>query len=353
MRIILYILILLSCAFLFKCKKSNDKIFFKILLFVCLFLFIFKTATKIPDSENYLFDYNDTYINKTNPLFALMNQFFYKLGFPYALYKGIFYVFGYSVILISLRKLDMNVYLAFFLYLISIFFVDVIQFRNFCGTVFLIGGVALLLKGSIKNKLLYLVFLAIATAFHNSFLVYLIFLCPLPKKKKYKKFFIGTYFFLVSLIFAFFFFNKGLVLELFLKFSFIDSQKFDTYSSTITKSGSLIVFGSQLFTIVMLYACGKKINPQNAKQKDLLCLILYLNVFALCFSILAIIDLNFYRLIRNLVLINLGSLTIFLKYTKKSINFPRFAAFCYPILWIAINFVLLHSFNSILLPFFK
>lgn len=80
-------------------------------------------------------------------------------------------------------------------------------------------------------------------------------------------------------------------------------------------------------------------------------IVFYILSISLCtFSLL---DLNFYRFIRNMVPVNFAYLTIFWRENKKSLNLAPLLSKGYIILLIVINRVLLRSFDLIIPPLFK
>lgn len=348
MQIALYFGSIISSYFLRKREQKTIALIF----YVCIFFFILNSALNIPDAENYNIFYSYLLQFSTSPLYTLIQMPFVKFGVSFPVFKAIIYCAFFYFVSVNLRKIDIDVYYVFFLMLLSVFFTNAIQIRNFCAMCVLTVGITYLLRGGIRNKIVYLISVTIASLFHSSFIVYAAFLIPLPKRTRYRKILIGSYFAIFIGAYAILMFNKNILLNFFLLFGSFEREKIDFYTSTVTNLGPWIVLIGQIYTIVMFYFCYKRVEHLELAATDILEKTIFFNILAIPFCGLALFNLNFYRLIRNIVLINLGVLTIFWRNTRRTTGISYVLSFWYTILWFVIDAILLQSFNQIITPFF-
>lgn len=353
MQIVLYIISIASSMYLRK-KISGGKIA-KLAFYVCIFFFIMNSALNIPDAENYNIFYNYVGLLDTSPLYDLVQTPFTRIGVTFPVFKAILYVSFFFLLSVYFRKINVNSFYVFFLMLLSVFFTNAIQIRNFCAMCVLTIGLIFLLKGGKFSRILFLILIVIASLFHSSFIAYTVFLIPLPKKAKFRKYLLMSYFLLFIAAYTILFFNKDVLIDILMLFGSYEKDKISFYSSSITNLGPWIVFIGQIYTIIMFYFCYKRIEHLDTDVASLIENTLFVNILSIPLCGLSLLNLTFYRLIRNIVLINYGVLTVFWNYRRRTrtIDISSALSFSYLILWFIIDAVLLQSFNQIILPFFK
>ena len=353
MQLVLYFISIVSSNYLKSRKRGG--IIAKLVFYVSLFFFIMNSALNIPDAENYIIFYDYVGQLDTSPLYALIQIPFIKAGVTFPVFKAILYIIFFYLLSVNFRKINVNSYYVFFLMLLSVFFTSAIQIRNFCAMCVLTIGLIYLLKEGKYNRIIFLFLIIIASLFHSSFIVYVVFLIPLPKKEKYRKYLLMTYFMLFICAYIMLFFNKNLLLNFLLAFGVYERDKISFYTSSITYLGPLIIFISQIYTIIMFYYCYKRIKHIDRNTIIIIENTLFINVLSIPLCGLSLLNLNFYRLIRNIVLINFGVLTVFLKKrTKtKTIDIASVLSFNYLFLWFIMDVFLLHSFDKIIFSFFN
>lgn len=173
-------------------RKINHNKFLGVLILPAILGFIwilFGFNTYNVDYKNYEYAYNQIVNGSDNSYFNLGFIYIIKLsGFLGLNYQSfLICISGIITLLLffTLRKLTNRVNLTLILFIIYPLVFDIVQYRNFLGYVVCFYGLDYLYKekNSLKNSLIYIIFVLIATSIHSSMIIYLIFLLVKIKNK--------------------------------------------------------------------------------------------------------------------------------------------------------------------------
>ena len=359
LNLIYGVVLLLNLIVSHKQKKSNNML----ILTVAFIMILWVGNTDGPDIYNYINNYtiaNHGLISGTNQfLYYWSMRFFNQLGLTFFQYRFVINIIGIGIILFTLQNIGTNVHLVVVLYLLQLVFLDGIQIRNFSAVPFLLMGLLCLLKQVKHWRILFVLFIVIASQFHVSFLVYLVFLL-LPtwnyKRSRMLKIHGLVGLVLTASIFRF----RNQLSSIVAALNVIDTGRAINYSSASTNMGALIPITLQLFGVYITLYVYKRMErtssvytekPELVRDTGVCKYIYWLNLLACYLLPFSIIQLTFYRLVRNILLINYSSIGIGKKYFKGT-NLT-ILTFFYLGSWMITEFVLLNTFDNIVIPFFE
>lgn len=308
MAYVLYFFSLFSNGFLAYTKKHSKLIVYITMISVIL---IYAGNVGTLDNINYIVHYKEIQYgilpsNNSEFGFVYLMQLGNKLGLDWVSFKLVMSIICVPLIYSTVKMFSSNLNFVYFFYLIHSFFMDAEQFRNFIALSIFIYAVRFLLSENRKSKVFYILCILIATSIHNSFIFYvpLIFINGVDKNKLAK----GVALF--SLILCLITFLNGneipLISSIIMNLGDINS-KILKYVNSTTRYGFLIPFYLHTFNFFVVYTCRKyvyKSDLLNAKQIKFINLIFWINVFAFAFFPLYMKTTTFYRLSRNLNILN-------------------------------------------------
>jgi hypothetical protein len=292
-----------------KLKKNIKNIFRASILL--LFIWIFSGwNSRNHDYNNYIVyyrssvDYINTIFNNmensaTSIGYYYLNNIFYTLNFTFIEFKIIF-----SFLCIVLLYKYINTWSAcpiicLFIYIISTFFVDVIQMRNTIAYLICFQFLGTLLKKGGKYKIYFILAVLFASTFHIMMLFYLIFIFSNTEKR-------------MNLFLHLFvaFLSMGFIYRLVPSIiSILNSGKYEIYNTdSITLFGFVLTFVILFFNMGIIWYYNTKptmsslINIEFKKYEYFIynCNILFL--YLLPFSL---INMSIIRLYRNFFLFNI------------------------------------------------
>lgn len=316
-----------------------------------------------PDIENYFFQYKNISLrinsNSVEIVYNFLMKLFSSSGVSFYYFRYIMCIIGLGIIFYSLSKFNINIHGIFVAYLCCQFFLDGIQFRNFLALPFLIIALVVMSKKVKHWKLIFLLLILFATLIHESFLAYLCFLL-VPDDTTFKSKIIKTHATIaIILCVVLFVFRKYLSIIVNL-ISTVDSDKAMSYSEVATNLGPLICFALQVVAILFsLYNYKKMVRIQKYYDGDtefevrleISKRILWMNIIALYLLPFTMVQLTFYRLIRNIVLINYVPIEFLGRYYKRTNIYVLFGV-VYLAIWQICEFNILNQFEVIVVPFF-
>lgn len=356
---ILYGVVILVNLFANTKRKNNILI---LLLSVGVFSLIWAGNIAGPDIENYLTQYKYPTSRLTSGGIEIVYNY---LIYIFSTKNVDFYVFRFIISFVSLTaiflfstKIEANPHKLLIFYALSQFFLDGVQIRNFLALPFFVLAGVTLIKGERRWKIKFACLILIASLIHVSFLIYLIFLLVPEKDLSYKRL-IKIHGAVAVILCVVFFFEKqylGIIIDL---ISSIDLTRATNYSQVSTKMGSLIIVLLQLAGIGVSYFSYHKIQKLNDTNGNMDCLerrlhrILWINILAIYLLPFSMIQLTFYRLIRNLILFNFSSVLISIRYYPRKFRYKFWIVlFVYLLLWQISEFCILNQFEVIVEPFF-
>lgn len=340
-------------------KKSNTII---LLLSIGVLSLIWTGNIVGPDIENYISQYNYPMARLTNGgieiIYNYLLYFFSSRGVDFYVFRYIISFAGLAVIFLSMGKIETKTHMLLVLYALSQFFLDGIQIRNFLALPFFILAIITLIKGERHWKIKYVCFVLLATLIHVSFLIYFIFLL-IPEKDLKNRRMIKIHGLVSVILCMVFFFGRqylGIIVKL---ISSIDLSRATSYSQVATNMGSLICILLQFAGIGVSYYNYWKVKRHNIIYGNMDCLegrlyrILWINFLAIYLLPFSMIQLTFYRLIRNLVLFNFSSSIIAIRYYPRKYRYKFWAVLIvYLLLWQVCEFHVLNQYEVIVEPFF-
>ncbi|WP_147404955.1 EpsG family protein [Oceanobacillus halophilus] len=257
-------------------------------------------------------------------------------------------------------------------YMLYPMIIDSEQFRNFIALTILLYGIRFLGSYKIKNKIKFLLTIIIASSIHVSFALYIVLLLVDLKNKKILVKGIA----LSALIFALIvFLNNNQIPFISSIQNLIGVDKFTSYTDKKTEYGFLIPFTLHTFNFLLaLWAKNiiyNKVNSNittyeqlNALQKErtgqsdisFINMIFYVNIIGFLFFPLFMTSLHFYRIVRNLMLLNFISYSIVSSYLKKDSALKLLFNLCILtsiLMWLFLDLFITTSPERLIYQFFN
>lgn len=360
-----FVVILLINLFAIRYLRNSK---FILLLTNVLFLLIWVFNIKGPDILNYFSQYKNInrasfYNNGYQLLYNNIMYFFASKNFSFYAYRLI--VSGIALLIIwrVFWKLEVNIYTVLTMYMLTQFFLDGIQIRNFLGLPFLIIALSFCMKKRERWRLYTALFVFFASLIHDSYGVYFILLL-VPDIIDDGARLIKVHALTASVLCMIFFLGRGYISVVVNMISSVDSNRALSYSMNSTNYGPIIVIFLQVFAIFVsyyLYKCLQKnqlyfqnVYGETVFLSDMLMAkrIFWINIICLYLLPFSFIQLTFYRLIRNLLLINFGSFAIISKYDRRNL-YVFFLGAVYVLIWQITEFYILNDIKTIVKPFFE
>lgn len=307
----LYIYIILVCINLFMIitKKKNKVI--AVLSVVFLFLLIQGNVYN-DDYNGYLWYYNNQqYPDSWELGYRWISAFMHDLGASYNTFLLVLYVTTFLVAIYVVRRFTNNYHLAILLFLSFSAFFATIQVRAFVVEMLYL---LMLLYLSKKNRIAFLVILALMVSFHKTSILYLAFLFINPDRLASKKF-VRISVALIAMLCVVVLVNGNRIpfINVIVEVIFgIEDNKM-TYFMTNMRFGFLASFLRQLVVIYISYISNRFIQRHPAmvsEEQKKFSETIYLATMLSCFALpLVMMNSNFVRYFR----INL--LPVFLQVT--------------------------------------
>lgn len=238
----------------------------------------------------------------------------------------------------TVKKFGANSCLVYGLYMAYLLFMDTVQVRNFIGEAVIVFSLRYLLIDKRGNSLKYAVCVGIAFLFHAAFVAYLILLvCKLKNKRKIADY---TLAFCLVMFVVFFFFRAPLAAAVDAVSNLIRHNT--SYSTTVTRWSALpyaIVLGSPLF---VLQSKSKRLPAGSMDKTDSALFsngIVSLKLMSI-FIVTLLLNINFYRIVRNMIFIVMIAAVRLYELLKKSKRRGRRFIALYMLLFVAAMSVL-------------
>lgn len=304
-------------------------------IFLTMILLVFLAFLAIRDNDNpdYI-NYFNLYLDPdiSNEVgYAVLEKIAKSIGLNYTWFRGSVICCSFLFIWIGINRIDTNRNLIFALYAIFPFVFDAIQLRNLLASSIVIMVLPSLLSGRKKDIIKYVLGVFVATSIHVLAIVYIIFIfVPFREESILKKRFIQLLF-VCSIIFVILCrlsskLYNFLVVQL---YSYAGEFRAAHYTRSKVNLGFLIYIVLELLYIIVAYLTKRNIknkancNMINGEQEigdgcyDSVNFILYLNMALSCYFPLFLLNTLFYRIYRNMALINY---TLFYTIIKKNSN---------------------------------
>lgn len=307
-------LFLLVCDLCMGYKGKTSKVLICV-NFIYMWVFISGYCEGI-DIGNYINDYNTlstrNYVSVFNdPGYILVIGELAKRGFSFFEFKKVATFVGLFLIYFSIYRMKKwNMMLVLGAYLVYEIFMDTIQYRNFMGLAFLMLGLSFLLENDIKGKICYLVCIIIASSFHSVMIVYLLFLLKDNELIfKYFKRVVGGLFILIIFIT---FINDRTIPFLRLILNFFG--KTNIIGSGYSKANGSVAFILPLVSLILFIWVLSRYNRDYKNVSE----IYKIDYLAVLFIPVCLMSFQWYRIIRNLNLINYVAISDLLEKKKEN-----------------------------------
>lgn len=382
MTILLFVM-LVGINFWFAYKKQYSKII-TIITLVAILLFMagagpdYATANRSLDYVNYERRYN----NISNVNLGYNIQFGYTILQKIGVLFGLnFFWFRFVVIGICLlvlyflviKKHTKNANYVLGFYLLYPMIIDSEQLRNFIAMTILLASISLLKYRSRQSNLFYFGLIGVAATFHTAFLFYIPLIFVSDKgRNHFAKWVAGISVFLMGVMYL----NNNRVPFAELIMNAVDDTRFTRYLSSSTNLGFVMPLALTFSSIALVF-WAKHISDKdllinehrletqpaynvNIRQltfeNNFINLVFWINLLTSFFFPLFMITLQFYRLPRNILLLNIAAYAMVSNKLKEDslhrIIYHGMAIFSM-VLWLFIDLVVTTKADRVLIPFFS
>jgi len=302
--------------FLFAFMKKHDK---AVAMFILLFMWLFFWGnTMNPDYEYY----SNLYTKIQNgvpmirnismePGFIIMMKLSSLLGLNYRGFLILISLCCYLLINSTIKLYCDSYSYVYLLYFIYPYLIDVIQIRNFIVMSILIYSVRYLVNDGLNGKIKYIVLLLIAATIHRISIVYL----PLILIRSEKQNTFIYYLAICSILFSILFLLNDKEIPILTSYieSYIGHDKYLLYFKMKTNLGWILFCYLQISSFVMIlfskilyqrYIITLFESKYNDITNKFINLMHYANLLLFIYMPLLILNVNFTRIIRNILLLN-------------------------------------------------
>lgn len=362
MTIFIYLFtIIVNLLIGFKLKqRTNFIVFYMSLVFVVMLITGYRNTSGFSnDLINYEMEFNNFMLGFTSNYETgyvfLMNIGSYFTDDFYE-FKGLVSVILLILLFNSIKRYAPNPHLVISFFSIYLIILSAEQFRYFIAfTVFFLGLIQLIFSEKKYKKAKFLIFTLLASTMHSSFLIYLLFIIiDLNNRKIKKEIFIGA----IAIVFSIIVFINGNQIpgiDSFVKR--FESEKFGIYLGQSTNFGFLYIVFLQFINIWLSYGMYKfYMKKGNYKNKKIINLIFKINILSILFFPLIMTQITFYRLIRNILIINYFGFSMFLSNSQMSRLNKLIFLICILlsiVMWMYFDLVIKTPSKALLIPFFK
>lgn len=253
--------------------RANNKVLITLSYFLMIILFCFNLTNADREIyENRLANY-DSMIGLTETGYYYLMELFTKcnLDIQYLyIYTGFFYL---STLFYITSKLSKNQGIVISSYMIGAFLLDVVQLRFTLSLTFVLWGFYCMLSfKSMRLRLLFFLFIVIATLFHSSSLMYLVFGLAFFRKELFYKI-LGLAFIVIFVLSSIFISFLGELYEMGQKIESIQSS--DKY---VENNANLICLLFLIFFILMYLIPYNNLPKEQIENNELYSMWLKINL---------------------------------------------------------------------------
>lgn len=310
------LILFLIFSFLFGEKKIKTKkekfIYLEDILFISYLILLAGALSYGPDFDVYQRAYDSAFYIRDKGYGVLL--FILKsIGFDVKQIRLFIAVFCVILIYATGRRYLNRRYIKwlYICYFVYPYFLDMIQLRNWLAMSIFIFSLPFLSKEDFSSKCKFLLLVLIAGSMQKTLFAFapLVLFKSMNHRKAFKVFFS-----LVAICVVFLGSNKGIVLdvELFLLTNFGEKLGITVYLQDLTNWGWLISWVQTFLNIFIMYLINRScsfnrtnLNEENKKTKMLFEIGYLVNIYSIFFLPLYVISVDFFRLCRNLQVINI------------------------------------------------
>lgn len=376
MTILVYIFILLlNITLAFRNKQSKFVIFLSLIVITLLIGGAGPNYLGQSDYFNYQRGYENIGNISITDNFQIGHTLLFKLGNALNLDFFTFrlLIVGICVFVIYkyvIKKYSNNITYIILLYMLYPMIIDSEHLRNFIGMTILLIAIKFLETNSIKGNVNFLLMVLLASIFHTAFFLYgiLIFANTKDHNRLVKTISISTI--ILSLMTIL---NNNQIPFLSLAMTWIEDDRITSYLTSRTNLGYIIPMTLHLTSIFLLYWSKRILNKKKSKMEEIINgnynylkydllkeikfsnLVFWINIIGISFFPFFIMNLHFYRMTRNFLILNF----ITYSFVSKRLRNGTLYSFLFNIsitgsliLWLVMDLMITTSPERVLIPFF-
>jgi hypothetical protein len=364
MTLLFYAVVIIINIFVGRKSRDNIKNKTNPLIFFLSFIIIFLLMAGYRNTSGLSNDLLYSELEYKNIINGLASN--YEIGYVLLMKVGgiftqDFYTFRSSIIVIflfllfcSIQKWAPSPHYVIALFSSYLVILSSEQLRYFLAFIIFVIGLFILLYSNYRHKkVIFSCFLLLASTIHFSFLVYFIFLLSnYSRKSKREKIIVSLTFLFCFIIFL----NNNQIPGVSLLLESVDNYKLKVYMGQTTNFGFLYPFVLHLSSLLLtLWALKLTIKSKDNDALQIIRNVYKLNLLVVLFFPLFMLQLTFYRLARNILIVN------YFVYSQirisKKISFSKRKLFAFMvwnsvILWIVVDLFITTSASALLIPFF-
>lgn len=333
------------------------KVNYKEIIILFLMIILLGLNHSNPDSEIYENNFLSNYYLNLDILFGVLNYIAKTIGISWPQLRFIYYYFCILLLMVSIHKITKQVGLFYLLYILSNFFIDAVQVRNFIGSILVLYAFTFIIKKKSGTIITGLLILLIAALIQRTHFIWFIFLIGFLILKKFKvlilPYILGS--FLIAILITILITIPTIFNMLINLLSFIPIKALQDYLTSRNPDASVgfifFCWIPSIINLILIWYCRKRLfinkNSISFSTRNYIDLVYYINIVAvICFP-LYYINTNFYRVGRNILFLNLIIYAIYFKniYHHK-INLEIFAFIGIVLITFIYYFYATYIYNS-------
>ena len=291
----------------FKFCEFNVELSYVLNIFTFGVVFLLISANREgPDIIVYNRLYNEDHaFNLREPVYCILKNLFYNIGFSFFIFRAVLTFFSGLLVFKVFARLNLNSMAFFACYMPIFLFMDSMQFRNSVALYMLVYALYLLINDRIKyRRLIYIVIVILAAQIHTVFYFYLIFVLFDTKYENVLMYMLAVFSFVLVIITAL---NGN-------RFPFINTimsivlSKGDprlTQYMTTGRLGFLLPTSIHLISMIILVIVYKSMRVQDGIKSKWQRIAVVVCLCSSVFIPLMMMNLHYYRILRNSFVISL------------------------------------------------
>lgn len=334
-------------------RITNRAQFFSALLLVFMIVLVVLNKEN-PDYVNYKWMYESGM--QVEPGWNYLEKLAISFGMQYDEFKSVVAIISFIILFYGLVMLDVNENIILAIYAFYPFAMDAIQLRNLLAMALVLYAYHFLVRNDKVGRWLFAGLVIIASTIQSVFPIYLVLLLinhknPVSVRNKL----IGILLVCSFIVLTVMKIAPGLVNDIGLLLFSARTDKVDYYVQNNVGYGFLSFGMMHAFFTLSMYYCKKNTEVLSEKEKTLTNSIFWSDLLLLCTLPLLTIHIEFYRIYRNMCLLNYVALPILMRRRKTMDWLKGFLCFVAAwILYIAMDyFNYAGRFEYVFMPFFR
>ncbi|WP_288304962.1 EpsG family protein [uncultured Fusobacterium sp.] len=256
------------------------------------------------DYPNYVWSYHTSVVDDMEYFYEYLEEIGQFFELNYVQFKFFLSLMGLLLMRMIVKKYTNKTWLFYTLYFLYPFFLDIIENKNFIGTILLTYAISFLSKKEKKNRIIYCFFIILAAGFHNMFILFLpaVFINKINKNKCIR--YILKFMVIISIILVF---VPGITINIInMLLGSFSSGRTDYFNKVSTNLGFFVMISEQVMAFATSYfevKTIKKINIRssiNRRRVNLINLVYFFNIYAFVFCPLYRLNGQFMRIMQSM-----------------------------------------------------